>query len=181
MLQNNSDRPQKSNTLIGITALLIWSSSLPFSRQCVPHLGTYTTIALAYFVSGLLGFVWFFITARSSLRNVFKPFFPLRFILFTLYSLLLYPAISLVKLENFPVLILLNYLWPTFTLLFTLWIMKQPYQIYLMCCGIALVICGLSVEIFGSELYESEKMLSFEFIPYILEAQLIQFPFLHQS
>lgn len=59
----------------------------------------------------------------------------------------LYSAIGLVSRPQLPLVTLLNYLWPTFTLLFAISIFKLPVNKARLALGSTIVIAGLALEI----------------------------------
>jgi drug/metabolite transporter (DMT)-like permease len=156
-------------TIIGIIAPLLWATSLPFIRQCSPEVGPFHLAAIQYLVSGVFGIIYFTVTSQKPLAVYSCPRFVHRLMLFTAYFVLLYPAIYLVQTPNFPGVLLLNYLWPTFTLLFTLALIRQPFCRSKLLLGTALVVLGLAVEILPSKVIGIGTVdTSFEPIPYAM-------------
>ena len=156
-------------TLIGLVAPLLWATSLPFIKQCSSDIGAFYLPAIQYLASGCLGFAYFVVTSRRPCEGWKRPRFPHRLILFTSYFVLLYPAIFLVQKANFPGVLLLNYLWPTFTLLFTLALVRQPVQPTRLVCGTVLVMIGMVLEIFPNQVLAAGAAdSSVEVVPYVM-------------
>ncbi len=138
-------------TIIGCGALALWATSLPFARQCVESLGPFTTVMIPYLVSGILGMALNFI--RGELRDL--PFlkhweFYARTALFTLYYIALYVAINIVARPQFPLVTLLNYLWPTIMMPLSVIILHQKCRMNLLLTGMLIVAAGITVEVLGA-------------------------------
>jgi len=139
-------------TLIGCIALVLWASSIPFAKRCAEDVGPLTVTALQYFVGGILGLVTNFVLGKlkqTELRFLCQRQFYLRTILFALNPAFLYFAIGAVAREQIPVVTLLNYLWPTFTMVLSVYILKQKCQPTLLVVGSVIVVLGLTIEILG--------------------------------
>lgn len=152
-----------------MAAPILWAASLPLAKQCSPALGMYTTAALPYLASGLIGVLWMgFVIKKNPFAAARAPRFFHRLGLFTLYFILLYAAIGTVPLADFPIVILLNYLWPTTTLLFTLGITRLPFKKHLLIFGTVLVVIGIALETLSSNVlnYSIEES-SFQGVPYL--------------
>ena len=159
-----------SRTAIGMIAPLLWATSMPFVRRCTPEVGACTTATIGYAVSGVLGCVWL---ARSRGKSPFEairaPRFLPRCALFVTYLTLFYIAISTVKLENFPVVILLNYLWPTFTLFFALCVSPHRVSAISLSIGTLLVAGGIATEVFSSSILgDARAEVTVQTSPYLL-------------
>lgn len=104
---------------------------------------------------------------QNPLAPIKEPKFLIRSVLFVVYCAFLFSAIATVELRNLPVIILLNYLWPSFTLFFSLLFFKQPYKLIVLLLGTTLVIAGISIEVFHSEVYSGKASFSGALFPYI--------------
>jgi len=155
-------------TLIGLVAPLLWSSALPFVKNTSPDIGALYLPAIIMISSGCLGILYFSATGQRCWDAFKSPrFFP-RWCLFATNLLLLYPAVHIVKKPNFPGVLLLNYLWPTFTLLFTLILTRQPVKPFKLLIGCCLVLIGLAVEILTNTIIGTTEGTEVEPIPYTL-------------
>jgi drug/metabolite transporter (DMT)-like permease len=115
-------------TLLGLAAILLWSSTVALARSITEQIGPLTAGAAVYLTSGLLLAGLFFARERS-----FKKLqaLPLLYVwgcgvLFVLYTIALFFALGLAA--NRPQTLeigLLNYLWPALTLLFSLVILDK--------------------------------------------------------
>jgi drug/metabolite transporter (DMT)-like permease len=142
--------------VIGLLALLIWACSLPFGKRCSEDLGPLTTAALPGLVGGCIGLcsnLFLGKLRRSELVFFRNREFYLRAGMFALYGALLYFAIGVVDRQQLPVVTLLNYLWPTLTMIFSVIAFKQHFKAPLLIIGSTIVIIGLGVEIIGEKLF----------------------------
>jgi drug/metabolite transporter (DMT)-like permease len=111
------------NTLLGLAAILLWSSSVALARRTSEQLGPLTAGGSVYLAAGLLLAAQHFRKERSlqKLRRL-----PRRYVfgcgaLFVLYTLALYLALGSAANRYQAVEVgLLNYLWPALTLVLSL-------------------------------------------------------------
>jgi drug/metabolite transporter (DMT)-like permease len=137
-------------TLIGCGALALWATSLPFARHCAETIGPLTTAALQYAVSGAGGLALAAARGKLADRGFLKNReFAARTGLFALYYALLYAAIGLVARAQFPFVTLINYLWPTFTMPLSVYMLRQRCRPALLLAGMATVALGFGVEVLG--------------------------------
>jgi drug/metabolite transporter (DMT)-like permease len=139
-------------TLSGLLAVLFWSSTVAVSRQLSEPLGPLTAGAAAYLLAGLLA-----LGQRSlqpgGLRRLLA--LPRRYLvgcgaLFVAYELLLYLAIGLAATRAQVLAVgLANYLWPSLTLLISLWMFRRKARWFLP-AGIALALGGAWLAAAGS-------------------------------
>ncbi len=135
------------NTWLGLFAIVIWSASVGVSRSLTEKLGTFTTPACIYLLSGVLGTgFWVWNRKRGG-----KPA-PLSMMywtgcgfLFVFYSVCLYMAIGLAAGRQQAIEVgLINYLWPTLTLVFSIPILKKQAS-GLLALGAILSLGGIGV------------------------------------
>jgi len=123
---NENDIHRDRNTWMGLAAVLLWSSTIALARRLSEQLGPLTAGAAVYLVAGLLLASWRFRKERS-LRPL--GLLPRRYVygcgaLFVIYTVVLFVALWLAtdRIQTLEIG-LLNYLWPAFTLLFSLFIL----------------------------------------------------------
>lgn len=155
-------------TLIGIIAPLLWSTTLPCIKKCSPDIGALYLPAIQCLTSGSLGFLYFGVTGQGCLDSLKCPRFVPRLCIFMLYFLMLYPAVHIVQKPNFPGVLLLNYLWPTFTLLFTLALTRQAVKPFRLLVGSCFVVVGLGIEILPNTIVAGSVSAQVDPIPYML-------------
>lgn len=137
--------PTSWSTLGGLSAIVLWSTTVALARSLSEQLGPITAAAAVYLVAGLLGGL------RLALHRT--PFqhlatLPPRYLLgcgalFVAYTLLLYVALGLAQDRDQTLQVaLLNYLWPAFTVLLALPLLRQRASLGLV-PGTALALAGV--------------------------------------
>ena len=112
-------RARTRATILGIAAILLWSTTIGLARSVTEQLGPLTSAALIYLLGGALGCAY--LAATGGLAKL--PALGRRYLLgcgglFTIYMVCLYLAIGLVENRAQTLAVgLLNYLWPMLTLL----------------------------------------------------------------
>ncbi|OGV67831.1 MAG: hypothetical protein A3K19_28640 [Lentisphaerae bacterium RIFOXYB12_FULL_65_16] len=115
-------------TLAGLAAILLWSTSVAVVRSLTEKLGPYTAGAAVYLTAGVLFLAQLLGQARGidSLRRLSRPYLFGCGALFVSYMIALYVAIGLAADRHQVLEIgLVNYLWPTLTILFSLLLLRQ--------------------------------------------------------
>ena len=123
------------NTLLGLLALLLWSTTIATARSLAEALGPITAGAAVCMLGGALGLI-----ARLPRGNPVSQFLalPRRYIigcgaLFIIYTVCLYAAIGLAADRSQVLAVgLLNYLWPTLTILFSLPLLRRRARVGLL-------------------------------------------------
>jgi drug/metabolite transporter (DMT)-like permease len=133
------------NTLLGIMAILLWSATVALARSISERLGPLTAGAAVYLAAG--GFLGLHLFWRErSFRTLRR--LPRRYVfgcggLFVLYTLALFLALGLAADRRQTIEVgLLNYLWPTLTILFALVLLGQRAGVGLI-PGTLLALCGV--------------------------------------
>ena len=133
-------------TLGGLAAIGLWSATIAVVRRLSEQVGPLTAGAAVYSVAGLVCLIRL---GRSSGRG-FSANDSTKYLLgtgslFVLYTIFLYRAIGLAQDREQALGIgLINYLWPTFTLLFSLALLQQRADWRLL-PGTALALMGIFV------------------------------------
>lgn len=137
-------------TLIGIIPILIWGCALPFMRFASEPFGAITSGVIQFSFSGVLLFIIFILTGRlKDVNFIYKKEFWIRFALFVIYPIFLNLAIGTATREQMPMVILINYLWPTLTIIFTVFFLKLSIKKPLFIFGSVSVIFGIALETVG--------------------------------
>ncbi len=133
------------HTLLGIVAIVLWSATVALARSIAERVGPLTAGAAVYLAAGsVLGLHLF--SREGSFRALRR--LPRRYVLgcgglFVLYTLALFVALGLAADRGQAIEIgLLNYLWPTLTILFALILLGQRAGVGLI-PGTALALCGI--------------------------------------
>lgn len=123
------------NTLAGLGAILIWSTSIALARSITEQLGPLTGAAAVHLIGG--AFCWGQFFYRSGGRAFLFRELPQKFLLgcgslFVLYMLALYLAVGLAGSRSQVLEVgLINYLWPALTIFFSLFLLKKKAHLAL--------------------------------------------------
>jgi drug/metabolite transporter (DMT)-like permease len=142
-------------TLLGVLAILFWSSTIAFSRQLAEQLGALTAGCIIHTTAGLLGLL---VLVIRGYRAQFLPMLrlPRQYLLgcgalMVAYIILLYLSLGLAQNHSQVIVVgLINYLWPTLTLLFSLPILGHRANAWLP-IGSLLALVGISIAVFGGQ------------------------------
>jgi drug/metabolite transporter (DMT)-like permease len=135
----------RRSTLLGLAAILLWSTTIAFSRSLTEQLGTLTAATLIYTLAGAIG-----ITYTSLRRGELQKLrhLPRAYLfgcggLFVAYMVALYLAVGL-SATRVQVLVvgLINYLWPGLSLVFSVPILGKRAR-PLLPVGILLALGGI--------------------------------------
>ena len=134
------------NTLAGLGAILIWSTSIALVRSISEQVGPLAGAAAVHLIGGVFSFALFLLRSKGSL-------FPLQRLsgkylagcgsLFVLYMLALFVAVSMAADRHQVLEIgLLNYLWPALTILFSLLLLHKKGN-FILVPGTLLALAGV--------------------------------------
>lgn len=163
------------NTAAGFLAVIFWSVSIPLSRSLTEKLGMFNTAGLACLFGGMLPVIYYLIAYRSQFRALTR--FSPRYLLFcgttfVFYMLCLYGAIGMAASRQQIVEVgLINYLWPSFILLFSIPILKNRASPWLILgimvslSGILLANVSMNTDVFS--VHNFLMSLKHNFLPYI--------------
>lgn len=156
-------------TLTGSLSVVIWSLGLPCARIVQEEIGAVTFLGLSFFLTGSLSAI--FQKRKSKYNAKFKhhPAIYLRWFFFVLHESLILIAVGIVSRGNLPVVILLNYLWPTAIILFSIVISGvKIYRVTLFVVGMVIVIFSLFFELVGGIYVKDIFLGSTDRLAYIL-------------
>jgi drug/metabolite transporter (DMT)-like permease len=158
-------------TLLGVLAILFWSSTIGFSRQLTEQIGALTAGAIIHTAAGLLGIAVMLIR-RPGVTRLPMMQLPRRYLLgcgalMVVYIILLYLSLGLAQNHSQVIVVgLINYLWPTLTLLFSLPILGHKANAWLG-VGTLLALAGIGIAVFsGQEIAWAD--LRGAWLPYLL-------------
>lgn len=137
--------PVNRSTFLGLIAILLWSTTIAFSRSLTEQLGTFTAAALIYCLAGVFGLLYatFF---GGGLRQILS--LPKLYLfgcggLFVAYMVCLYLSIGLAATRTQVLAVgLINYLWPGLSLLFSIPILGHKAKPLLL-VGIIVALAGI--------------------------------------
>ena len=113
-------------TLLGLAAIVLWSTTVAFSRSVTEQLGPLTSAALIYTLGGILGGIYWLVSRTTPRLSSFDR----RYLLgcgglFALYTICFYLAVGMARNRAQALGVgLMNYLWPMLTLLFSLFLLR---------------------------------------------------------
>ena len=149
MLTKNQHGQTEKNvfrsTAFGVLAMLIWATSVAVSRSLSEQIGVFSAAGYSYFLGGTIGMI-LVITKRSMrtrLRAVPIKYYMSCGLLMLIYNIAIYLAVGLSSNRQQVLgVTLLNYLWPSFILIFTVTILQRRTRPLLFLLGIAFVLAG---------------------------------------
>lgn len=139
-------------TLIGIIAVLVWSLFATTFRILEDEMGLFMAMGTVALGTGTLSLLNVLLRGQSpGSRAVFRnPFFYARWAAFSVHELSVLVAIYLVDKEHLPLVILINYLWPTAVIVCSiLFAGVQITRMLAFMVGSIIVVSSLSLEIIG--------------------------------
>jgi drug/metabolite transporter (DMT)-like permease len=153
-IKDTSNSPQIS-TLVGMIAIPLWSVSIGFIRSVSEIFGPVAGAALIYTTSGILGAL---ILGLPKLRDLKRPGIWYSGLLFVAYEISLALAIGLAHNRDQALeLGMINYLWPSVTILFAV-LTKQQRGSWLL--AVAIFFCLLGI----GGVMKGENELSLRFV-----------------
>ena len=141
-------------TLLGFLTIIIWGTSAIFTRNLSTNIGAYTSAAFVNLIGGIVVLGQQLITKKGlkGLGEVKKRYWPVCGILFIIYTASSYVSMSLVEKDEAVVtLVLIRFLWPLFTLVFTVPILKAKASPWLI-GGVLLSLVGIAIAQVGDGL-----------------------------
>jgi drug/metabolite transporter (DMT)-like permease len=133
-------------SIFGLVAILLWSTTIAFSRTLTEQLGTLTAAFWIYSLAGVLGLAVSGLQPGQSVGKMLR--LPRLYLwgcgaLFVIYIAALYLAVGSATNRTQVVAVgLLNYLWPGLSLVFSIPILKRKASPWLI-AGIALALAGV--------------------------------------
>lgn len=158
----------RRSTLMGGVAILLWSTTIAFSRSLTEQLGTLTTAATIYTAAGLAGLLaaWLRPGSLSAMRRLPRAYLLGCGALFVIYIAALYLAVGLAQTRIQVLAVgLINYLWPALSLILSIPILSRRARPMLP-VGIALALAGIWLATTGGSDLSGSEMGSL--LPYLL-------------
>lgn len=148
-------------TLLGFLTIIIWGTSAIFTRNLSTNIGAYTSAALVNLIGGIVILGQQLLTKKGlkGCREVDRRYWPVCGILFILYTASSYVSMSLVERDEAVItLVLIRFLWPLFTLVFTVPILKAKASPWLI-CSVLLSLVGIVVAKLGNDVTNLDSFL----------------------
>jgi len=134
-----------SGTALGFVAIILWSTTVAFARSISERLGPLTAAACVYGVGALAALTRLTLSAgrRRSLAGLGRRYLVVCGLLFVTYMLVLFLSVGLADGRGQVLEVgLVNYLWPTLTILFSLLVLGKRASAFLI-PGTALALGGV--------------------------------------
>jgi drug/metabolite transporter (DMT)-like permease len=150
-------------TLFGLVAILLWSTTIAFSRPLTEQLGTFTSAFWIYLLAGVMGLILAALQSGGSLRKMIA--LPGKYLwgcgaLFAVYILALYLAVGFAENRSQVLAVgLLNYLWPGFSLVFSVPVLGRKARLWLI-PGILIALWGVWLASTGASANEPAAAIS---------------------
>ncbi len=149
-------------TLCGIFSVLIWSTTIAFSKSVMQAEGNYNAMFLIYFFSGLVILGMLFLWQGKELivkwKRLSLQFYLKIGIFLLLNNVLLYIAIGLASDENELLIVaIINYLWPIITYMIKVPMFHLKPKLFLFIFSILLSILGVMMAL--SQTYSFSQFL----------------------
>ena len=150
-----NDTPQtgsqeRSATILGIIAIVLWASSVPVARRMTEILGVFTSAAASYTMAGVVTLA---LCARSwrAMLGLAKTYLVICGALVFAYVLFLYLALGWAADRTQVVEIaVINYLWPSLTIVLSIPILKRRASWWL-APGLLLSTLGAALAVSGEQ------------------------------
>lgn len=141
-------------TLTGLIAIIIWGASLPITRLLQEQVGMLALAGIVNAAAGMLGILRLRLMRQPlPSRLVFKNSrLYLRWFFFLLHTLSIITAIYIVQRHNVPFVLLVNYIWPTAIIVFSVLLAGvQITRWWAFIAGSMVVLASLGMEIVGPD------------------------------
>jgi len=137
-------------TIAGIIAVIIWSTTIAFSKSVMETEGNYSAMFLIYFFSGILMFVTLFVWLKKDFFTKWKKlsfkYYSKIGIFLLLNNTLLFIAIGFTSNENELLIVtIINYLWPIITYIIKVPMFKLKPKVGLFVLSIILAVSGVVI------------------------------------
>lgn len=158
------------DTVLGAIAILLWSTTIAFSRSLTEQLGAFSAAAAIYTLAGVLAclYVSTIPAGFQKIAALPKPYLFGCGALFVAYMTCLYLAVGLAA-DRAQVLVvgLINYLWPALSLLFALAVLRKRFRSFLP-AGILLALAGIWLAADGWRGIAGSNFTPGALLPYVL-------------
>jgi len=142
-----SRSPAAASTSLGIVALLLWSTTVAFTRGLAESLGIYASVAITMTLGGAIGTAYLALVQRKlgQVLRMSRSYLLGGALLYTIYMTSFYLAIGWARdRETVIEAGLINYLWPGLTLVFAA-VLRQKRATWLLPPGILIAVAGVAL------------------------------------
>lgn len=162
-------------TLAGVFSLILWSSTIAFTRSAIEHMGTFNA---AFFINTLSGIACFglLLLKKSGYKNSnwhqLKSYIIRVGFFFVLYMVLFHLAIGFASTRIEVIVVgIINYLWPSLIFVFSVPVLKEKANYFLLASGIVLAFLGTGMAItYGNDIPVSKvwALAPGQLLPYFI-------------
>lgn len=151
----------KKYTLLGFLTILIWGTSAVFTRNLSTNIGAYTSAALVNLIGGAVVLINQLIRKEGleEVRQLSFRYWIVCGLLFVFYTASSYVSMAMVESDVAVVtLVLIRFLWPLFTLIFTIPILGARASWWL-AGGIGVSMAGIAVVKLGENIFDFSNFM----------------------
>ena len=167
---------RSSSTLMGFLAIIFWSTTIAFSRNIINVMGVLNSAFFLFFISGSLLLIVEFIRYKKKIISIIKTipagYFYKVGTFFVSYMVFFYFALGRADSKEAVLVVgLLNYLWPAFSFIFSIIILKNKSRKFLLTIGILISFGGTILALTGTETFSFtvlKKSAGQNLFPYLL-------------
>lgn len=156
------DSPRLVATLGGLLAVVFWASSVAVTRTLAEALGVFAAPAVTSLLAGLMGLVPLALAPgrRHHLRELPRPYWLICGSVFLVYMLGYYAAVGLARSRAEVLDVgLINYLWPSLTLLLTIPLMGARAR-WTLAPGLLLAGAGVVLVVTGDSPFAPSRLVA---------------------
>ena len=142
-------------TLLGIITIIIWGTSAAFTKNLSTGLGPYTAAAVVNLIGGVVVIAHQLAANHgvSQYRGAPARYWIICGSLFILYTATSYISMEMVSTEaEIMTMVLIRFLWPLFTLILTIPILKKKASPWL-AASVAVSLCGIIIAKMGGSIH----------------------------
>jgi drug/metabolite transporter (DMT)-like permease len=149
--------------LVGLVSLMVWGASVPVAKFLMGQIGMLAVIGFIQAFCGVMGLLRQRYLVKTTFDKAWfkNPYLYGRWFFFCAHVSCIFTACGLVSVANIPLVILLNYFWPTAIILCSIrfagvHVTRPPFLI----AGLILVVASLALEILSPHSLNAASLFS---------------------
>lgn len=148
--------PARAGNAAGVLAILLWSATVGLFRSIGEALGPVGGPAVIFTISGVLVVLF---TGIPAIRTIDRRYLLVSGVLFVAYEISLALSIGYAHNRSQAMEVgMINYLWPSLTMLFAVLLRQQSASFRLLAPGIALAFLGIVWVMKGNEAFSAARL-----------------------
>lgn len=152
-----STSPARAGNAAGILAIFLWSATVGLFRSIGEALGPVAGPAVIFTISGMLVILF---TGIPAIRSMDRKYLLIGGLLFVAYEISLALSIGYAHNRSQAMEVgMINYLWPSLTMLFAVLLRQQSASILLLAPGIALAFLGIVWVMKGNDAVSATRLI----------------------